>query len=68
MTPEARMRLHSWGAWIWLALAIGTTSWAFYDPDNRYLLAWVIFMSAYANFVGHWSAREGAAPSATEEG
>lgn len=66
MSPAARMQLHKWLAWIWFALAIVTTGWALYDPDNRYLLAWVIFMSAYANTASHWSAHEGAAPSAEE--
>jgi hypothetical protein len=64
--PEHRMTLHAYAAWLWLALAILTTAWALYDPENRYLLAWVIFMSAYANTASHWSAREGAAPSARE--
>jgi hypothetical protein len=67
VTPEQRIRLHTWAAWAWLALAVATTTWALYQPDNRYLLAWVIFMSAYANTASHWSAREGAAPSAKEE-
>jgi hypothetical protein len=66
VTPAARIRMHTWLAWAWLVLAVGTTGWALYDPENRYLLAWVIFMSAYANCVGHWSAKEGAAPSAEE--
>jgi hypothetical protein len=64
VSPEARIRLHTWLARLWLALAVATTGWALWSPDNRYLLAWVIFMSAYANTASHWSAREGAAPSA----
>lgn len=66
MSPEQRMRLHAGAAVLWLVLAIATTGWALAMPDNRYLLAWVIFMSAYANTASHWSAREGAAPSAKE--
>jgi hypothetical protein len=66
MTPAARIRMHTWLAWVWLVLAVGTTGWAFWQPENRYLLAWIVFMSAYANCCGHWSAREGAAPSAKE--
>lgn len=66
MTPEARIKLHEVLAGVWAVLALGTTGWALYDNENKFLLAWVIFMSAYANVVGHWSAREGAAPSAEE--
>lgn len=66
MSPRQRMRLHAGAALLWLGLAIATTAWALLMPDNRYLLAWVIFMSAYANTASHWSAREGAAPSARE--
>lgn len=65
--PSRMIGVHSRLAVLWLVLAILTTVWALYDPENRYLLAWVIFMSAYANCVGHWGAREGAAPSACEE-
>jgi hypothetical protein len=64
VTPEQRIRLHSWAAWLWLALAVATTGWALVDSENHALLAWVIFMSAYANTASHWSAKEGAAPSA----
>lgn len=66
MSPEQRMRLHAGAAVLWLVLAVATTGWALVMPDNHYLLAWVIFMSAYANTASHWSAREGAAPSAKE--
>ena len=62
--PARMIGVHSWLALVWLALTIGTTVWALVSPDNRYLLAWVIFMSGYANVASHWSAREGAAPSA----
>jgi hypothetical protein len=65
--PARMIRVHGWAALVWLVLAILTTAWALYDPENRYLLAWVVFMSAYANCASHWSAREGAAPSAKEE-
>lgn len=66
MSPHARIRLHTILAGIWLVLALGTTFWSVWDPENKYLLAWLVFMSAYANVVGHWSAREGAAPSEQE--
>ena len=67
MSPEARIRLHTWLAWLWLALTLATTGAAMRWPEHPWLLAWVICMSGYANVVGHWSAREGAAPSASEE-
>jgi len=58
--------LHTWAAGIWLVLALGTTYWAGADPDNKYLLAWVIFMSGYANVAAHLAGRAGAAPSEGE--
>lgn len=64
--PKRMMAVHGWLAALWLALAVGTTAWAFYDPESRYLLAWLVFMSAYANAGAHWSARQGAAPSAED--
>lgn len=67
MSPEQRMRLHAGAAVLWLVLAIATTGWAIWDSDSKFLLAWVIFMSAYANTASHWSAREGAAPSAGDD-
>lgn len=60
------MRLHTAAAWIWLTLTLFTTAAAMVWPEHPWLLAWVIAMSGYANVVGHWSAREGAAPSAKE--
>lgn len=66
MDAHATVRLHTAAAGVWGVLAIATTAWALYDPDNRYLLAWVIFMSAYANVGTHLAARAGAGPS--EEG
>lgn len=65
--PEQRMRLHAWAAWIWLVLTVVTTVLAVLFPEHPWLMAWVIAMSGYAIVVGHWSAREGAAPSAKEE-
>ena len=58
--------LHTWAAGIWLVLAIGTTAWGIVTPDHPYLLAWVIFMSGYANVAAHLAGRAGAAPSEGE--
>ena len=62
--PKAMAKVHGALALVWLVLAILTTVWALYDPENEYLLAWVIAMSAEAHAAAHWSARQGAAPSA----
>jgi hypothetical protein len=67
MTPEQRIRLHTWLAWLWLALTIVTTAWAVYDHEHPLLLAWLVFMSGYAIVSTHWAGREGAAPSAPAE-
>ena len=64
--PVIMAKVHGILVLVWITLAIATTSWALYDPDSKYLLAWVIAMSAYANAAAHWSARQGAAPSAGE--
>jgi hypothetical protein len=62
--PEKMIVVHTWMAIIWALLSLATTIAAVVFPDNRFLLAWVIFMSGYANTVGHWAARQGAAPNA----
>jgi hypothetical protein len=67
MSPEGRIRLHTWAAWIWLGLTIVTTVWAVIYPGHPLLLAWLVFMSGYAIVGTHWSAKEGAAPSAEAE-
>lgn len=67
MSPHARIRLHEVMAGVWAVLTLGTTGAAMLWPEHPWLLAWVICMSGYANVVGHWSAKEGAAPSAGAE-
>lgn len=66
MTATTTVRVHTALAVIWAVLAIATTGWALYDPESRYLLAWVIAMSAYANLCGHLAAAAGAGPSEDE--
>ena len=63
--PSA-VTIHTWAAGIWLVLAVLTTGFAIYAPDNPFLLAWVIFMSGYANVASHLAGRAGAAPSEGE--
>ena len=60
------VRIHTWMAGVWLILALVTTGWAIWDPENKFLLAWVIFMSGYANVAAHLAGRAGAGPSEGE--
>lgn len=60
-------RFHGWAAVAWVVLAIATTAFALWAPDNKFLLAWVIFMSGYANAASHWGAKE-AADSGVDDG
>jgi hypothetical protein len=66
MTPERMVKVHKAAAVLWALLAIGTTGWALVDNENKALLAWVIFMSGYANVASHLAGAAGAGPSAGE--
>lgn len=68
VTAATTVKVHTALAALWLLLALGTTVWAFWDPENHYLLAWVIFMSAYANAASHLAGRAGAGPSEGQDG
>jgi hypothetical protein len=68
VSAHASKITHTILAGIWLVLALATTGWGIYAPENKYLLAWVIFMSGYANVAAHLAARAGSAPSEGEEG
>ena len=63
MEAHTLVKVHNGLAVLWLVLALATTGWAIWDPENRFLLAWVIFMSAYANVASHLSGAAGAGPS-----
>jgi hypothetical protein len=63
MDAHTTVKTHTALAVLWFVLAIGTTIWAVWDPENKFLLAWVIFMSGYANCSSHLAARAGAGPS-----
>lgn len=63
MSADRVVTLHTVMAGLWLVLAIATTAWAVWDPESKYLLAWVIFMSGYANTAAHLAGRAGAGPS-----
>lgn len=58
--PKVMLAVHGWAAVLWVVLALGTTVAALFFPDHPFLLAWVIFMSGYANAAAHWAARQGA--------
>jgi hypothetical protein len=66
VNAKTMVKVHSVLWAVWLMLAALTTIWAIRDPENPYLLAWVIFMSGYANAGTHLAGRSGAAPSAKE--
>lgn len=54
MSNDNEVRIHTVLALVWAGLLIPTlTLWSS-------SILWVAFMSLYANFVGHWSARESA--------
>ena len=61
------MSLHGWLAVVWFILTVITTALALIFPEHPWLLAWVIFMSGYANVASHWAAREGATPPDEED-
>ena len=63
MDAHTSVKIHTVMAGFWLILAIVTTIWAIWDPENKFLLAWVIFMSGYANCSSHLAARAGSGPS-----
>jgi hypothetical protein len=63
MSPHTLVKVHKGLAGLWFLLAIGTTAWGAWDPENRFLLAWIIFMSGYANVASHLSGAAGAGPS-----
>ena len=63
MSAETAVRVHYIAAAVWLVLALVTTGFAIFFPDNSFLLAWIIFMSGYANVSTHLSAAAGAGPS-----
>lgn len=66
LSPTARMRVHQGLVALWVVLTIGTTAWAVWAPQSSLLMPWLIFVSCYAIVGTHWSAYEGAAPSAPE--
>jgi hypothetical protein len=68
MNAHTVVTIHKALAALWFLLAIGTTAWGAWDPENKFLLAWVIFMSGYANCAGHLAAMAGAGPSEDDGG
>lgn len=60
--PMQMQHVHPYLMLIWAVLTLATTAWAIWVGE--YLLAWLTFMSGYANVGAHWAAYQGAAPSA----
>lgn len=54
MSPAQMRKLHAALTITWLALAIPTLIWW------RASIAWVAWMSLYANVASHWAAYQGA--------
>jgi hypothetical protein len=50
MSPKTTVKMHKVLTYVWGALAIPTL--LFWTQS----IPWIVFMSLYANFVGHWSA------------
>jgi hypothetical protein len=50
MKPSTTVRMHKYLTIVWGGLAVPTILFW------RESIVWVVFMSLYANFVGHWSA------------
>lgn len=65
--PKRMTVFHGWAAITWLVLSLLTTVAAIIFPDHPLLMAWVIFMSGYANTTGHWAAKQGAESEASDE-
>lgn len=63
--PKQRIRLHTRMAIGWFVLTNITAALALYLGESPFV-AWIVWMSGYANAGAHWAAREGAAPSAKE--
>lgn len=54
MTPDRMRRLHGWLTLAWLAASLPILYWF---PDS---VPVVVFISIYANVVGHWSSWQAA--------
>jgi hypothetical protein len=65
--PKIMVRVHGWATVAWIVLSVVTTGLALTFPENSVLLAWVIFMSGYANAASHWGARQAAEAGAEVE-
>lgn len=50
MKAQTTVKMHKYLTYLWGALAVPTI--LFWKES----ITWVVFMSLYANFVGHWSA------------
>lgn len=53
--PVWMRKVHGWLTILWFVASLPICIWAFYDPENRWLISVLIFVSFYANTSGHWS-------------
>jgi hypothetical protein len=65
--PAFMQKLHARLTVTWLLASIPVCIWAFYDPENRWLVPILIFVSFYANTSGHWSSWQAARVETKQE-
>jgi hypothetical protein len=65
--PVAMRRLHGWLTMAWSVVSLPICIWAFYDPESRWLLPILVFVSFYANTAGHWSSWQSARVEVRQE-
>lgn len=53
--PKWMQSIHGWLTIIWFFASFPICIWAFVDPENRWLIPILIFVSFYAIVTGHWS-------------
>lgn len=61
--PRRTIREQTRLIYLWRVLTVVTTVAAVIFPDSPLLMAWVIFMSAYAIVISHEAVKAGAEPS-----
>jgi hypothetical protein len=65
--PVAMRRLHGRLTMAWSIVSLPVCIWAFYDPESRWLLPILVFVSFYANTAGHWSSWQSARVEVRQE-
>lgn len=65
--PVFMKRLHAWLTWGWLLLGVVASVYAAINPESRWLLPILVFVSFYANFAGHFSSWQAARVEVRQE-